>query len=251
MRKHSIWMVLGAILCIVASGQAEQHPVYYDCALGRTTTLVITNLTDQNAPQGYSLRIYDAFGAAIHESAGGLAPHESVALHLLSLLDGAGSDDAYGLAIVESPVSVGVSAWYREDEFWATVETGGRWSGEDSNPDAKAYWYYLQFADTDSRTSGFYLVNPSERHAMVTVYLRDSDGKVLAVELLPIQGRETWFFMGEDLIYPETFDEDVWGIVDVRSPSPLILVGEYYDSDGWLIDLDVSKEAYRIEGPQG
>lgn len=249
MKKRSIGWVLGAILWIAAAGQAEQHPVFYDCVLGRTTTLVITNLTDQDASADYALRIYDAYGVPLHESSGELAPNESVALHLASLLTEYESDDAFGLAVVDSQGSVGVSAWYREDDYWTTVETAERWCDEASDPEAKAYWYYLQFAETNSRVSGFYLINPSDRFAMVTATLRSADGKVLAVESLPIQGWETWYFVGEDLIYPDTFDGEVWGILDVRSPRPLILVGEYYDAEGWLIDLDISTQAYRIEMP--
>jgi len=218
----------------------HQFATYYDCTPGRDTALVITNTSDYDIENAYILSVYDSGGALLLQELGGLAAFESTALFLGDLLE-ARDPGTWGLAVVESPLLLVLGSWIGQDGEWiATVNSSLRIGPAVAEPSPHV-WYSINFANTNQRSAGISIINPSDEPLDGVLYVYDASGERLGADDFSLEPRGSSYFLPESVL-PR--GDDVWGFVDVRVPEPILLVGEYYDAEDRLFDVDVVDAPY-------
>lgn len=216
---------------------------YYDCAPGITTVLVLTNASEFALDEAVTLRLYDGSGALASESAYGLAAYESTAVFLNDLFLET-DDSTWGLAEIESQLLIQVGVWIGTEDDWLFVENYGELGVRSADAAIEAYWYGLNYANTENRRTTVTILNPGERLVFATLYMYDAYGVLQYHRDLPLPARQPTFI---DLESAYPVGPDVWGLVDIESEEPILLVCGYFDAEGYLIDVDVVDQPYYLQ----
>jgi hypothetical protein len=216
---------------------------YYDCTPGISTVVVLTNASEFTLENAVTVRLYDAGGALILESVHGLTAYESTAVFLNGLLDGT-DETTWGLAEIDSRLLLQVGVWIGTEDAWLFVENYGELVGNLSEPSIEAYWYGLNYANTNSRRTTVAVLNPNERITLGDLYMYDASGVLQYTRKLQIAPRQPTYIDLEN-VFP--VGDDVWGLVDVSASRPVLLVCSYFDAEGYLIDVDVIDQPYYVK----
>ena len=238
-----------ALLCIavlIAAGTAATGRTiwaYYDCAPGVNTVVVLSNASEYASADGITIRLYDANGSVLVESRHGLDEYESAAVFLNGLL--AETDDSmWGLAEIESELLVQVGVWIGTEEGWLFVENYGELGGSTAGPEVENYWYGVSYADTPNRQTTITILSPNERLTFGSLYMYDASGTLQYYRELPLPARQPVFIDLADAFPP---GEGVWGLIDIETTEPAIVVCTYFDGEGYLIDVDIVDQPYYLQ----
>ena len=222
---------------------ARTYWAYYDCTPGVSTVVVLTNASEFTLDDAVIVRLYDTSGSLILESVHGLTAYESTAVFLNGLLDGA-DETSWGLAEIDGRLLLQVGVWIGTEDDWLFVENYGELVGNLSEPSIDTYWYGLNYANTNSRRTAITILNPSGRLVSGTLYMYDAHGTLQYQRNLQLPARSPWH-VDLERVFPA--GDDVWGLVDVETEAPVLLVCAYFDAEGYLIDVDVVDQPYYLE----
>jgi hypothetical protein len=231
------------LACVGGAACARAYWTYYDCAPGLSTVVVLTNASEFAMEDAATLRLYDANGTLIVESVHDLAAYESTAVLLNGLF--AETDDAtWGLAEIDSRLLLQIGVWVGTEDEWLFVENYGELGANPSGLPVVAYWYGLNYANTQSRRTTVTIVNPHDRLVLGTFSMYDAYGVLQHHRNLTLPARQPTYIDLED-VFP--IGDDVWGLVDIEAEEAVLVVCGYFDSEGYLIDVDVVDRPYYLE----
>jgi len=240
--RSSLLLMFAALLFCSFAAFGISYWMYYDCAPGRQTAVVLMNASDWEAPDETVLRLYGADGRIIVESTYTLAPYESKAVFLNDLL-GDTDENTWGLIEVESSLLLQASTWLGWDGAWLSVRNFSA-AGRFDPLNVSAYWYGTNYAHTGNRTTILTMINPTDEVALGQFFLYDANGTLQMYEELQFPPRVPVYLDLEGVTDPH---QDLWGLIDVQSSKPLLLVCDFYDVEGYLIDITIVDQAYYLE----
>lgn len=231
------------LACVGGTACARTYWAYYDCAPGVSTVVVLTNASEFALEDAIAVRLYDANGSLILESVHGLTAYESTAVFLNGLL--AETDEStWGLAEIESRLLLQIGVWLGTEDDWLFVENYGELAGNTAGPSIEAYWYGLNYANTQNRRTTVTILNPNDRLISGSLYMYDAYGALQYHQYLQLPARQPTYVDLEG-VFP--IGDDVWGLVDIETEGPVLLVCGYFDAEGYLIDVDVIDQPYYLE----
>lgn len=237
-------LICAALLaCIGAAASARTYWVYYDCSPGVATVIVLTNASEFALEDGVVVRLYDANGSLILESVYGLTAYESTAVFLNGLFDET-EESAWGLAEIESQLLLQIGMWLGTGDDWLFVENYGELVGNMAEPAIDSYWYGLNYANTQNRRTTVTILNPNDRLVLGAFYMYDAYGVLQYYRNLQLPARQPTY-VDVERVFP--VGDDVWGLIDVETEEPVLLVCGYFDEEGHLIDVDVVDRPYYLE----
>jgi len=241
---RSAILVCAAILIFTgATVSARTYSVYYDCAPGVSTVIVLTNASEFALEDAVIVRLYDTSGSLIHESVYGLAAYESTAVYLNRLLEHT-DESTWGLAEIASQLLLQVGVWIGMEEDWLFVENYGDLLGSSGDLAVDTYWYGLNYANTQNRRTTVTILNPSDRLVLGSLYMYDAYGVLQYQRNLQLPARQPTHV---DLELVSEIGDDAWGLVDIETSEPVLLVCAYFDAEGYVIDVDVIDQPYYLE----
>jgi len=238
-RRWIGWLVVATLCGTVMAPRAvgRAYALYHDSTEGRSTAIVLTNLDDSAITAQVSA--FDANGDEVAGADVSLAAFASEAVFLT--LD-AGIGGASGLVRVETAGRIALSAWYAAGEEWLAVEnaTGSVLVVEEYA--YTGYWLTMNYANTASRMTSLSLVNPYDELLRGEMYVYSEAGKRVSTHGFELDSRTTAVIsLDQDL------EDPAWGMVDVHCDAPVLLVTEYFDAAGELIDLDLVSSVYLLD----
>lgn len=232
-------VLLSLVLSTFAvSAVARDYVAYHDCSQGRITALTISNISAQET--GFDLTIYDDEGQVLSETSEILAGFASVVRFVNDLIPG----EAWGLVRVETDLHLTLGVWLGSGESWRAVENVATPHLDGSGNPYTAYWFTVNYAHTLSRSTGIDLLNPNGFAVEGTLWLYDEHGVARATTDFTLEPYEAAFFHPETGLEPE---ESMWGVADIVSSAPILLVAEYVDAHGELIDVDLVNRSYYVQ----
>ncbi|MGB2983249.1 MAG: hypothetical protein WBC63_05225 [Candidatus Bipolaricaulia bacterium] len=241
----SHWLRLSvAILCVFAiapSALGRSYALYHDSTTGRGTAVVLTNLDEHDVTLG--LFAYDSAGSEIVSQDLTLTRFASEAVFLDELID-VPSGTTWGLVRAETIGQIALAAWMRSEETWFAVENVSVSMQAVDEFQYSGYWLTANYANTPNRTTGVSLVNPYDDRTGGAIYFYDAEGNRSAARPFELGPRMAAFILLSDEL---KVAETSWGLLDVRSDVPILLVTEYFDANGESIDLDMVSSFYFVE----
>lgn len=241
---RSAILICAAILAFIgAAASARTYSVYYDCAPGVSTVIVLTNASEFMIEDAVTVRLYDTSGSPIHESVHGLTAYESTAVYLNGLIEYT-DESTWGLAEIDSQLLLQVGVWIGTEGDWLFVENYGDLLGSSGDFAIDTYWYGLNYANTQNRRTTVTILNPNDRLVLGSLYMYDAYGVMQYQRNLQLPARRPTHV---DLEQVSSIGDDVWGLVDVETSEPVLLVCAYFDAEGYLIDVDVIDQPYYLE----
>jgi len=229
------------VLMIAAYAGARTYAVYYDATEGHGTAIVLTNLFGEETLA--RLLAYDSSGNEVAAVDVRLGEYASEAVFVEELLDAA-SGHTWGLARVLTEGRVAAAAWIRDEHGWLTVDNVSIPNDVAGATEYSGYWLTANYANTENRMTGLSLVNSSDEQVIGEFYVYDSAGARTSVRSFELDPRSSAFvLLSEELEVAQT----MWGMIDVHTNRPILLVAEYLDASGALIDVDVISRYYLVE----
>ena len=233
------------VIAILVTGTAlgATYSAYYDCTPGRTTAIVITNASDFSSGAAYSLRVYDPDGHVLAETTDTLAGYESKVLFLNDLIQEP-DELSWGLVQIESSVLLQMAVWIGELDRWVAVLNTTHTPFAIDGLAVAHQWYSINHASTGQRSTALTLINPNDEAVSGALYIYDATGATLDASGFTIEPKQLIYLLPE-----ANYDvsADLWGLIDVRSTRKILLVGEYFDEDTALIDVDLIDAPYYLE----
>jgi hypothetical protein len=241
------WVAVSICVALLASvggtACARTYWAYYDCAPGVSTVVVLTNASEFALEDAVAVRLYDANGLPILESVHGLAAYESTTVFLNGLL--AETDEStWGLAEIESRLLLQIGVWVGAEDDWLFVENYGELAVNTGGLSVEAYWYGLNYANTQNRRTTVTILNPSDSLVSGSLYMYDAYGTLQYQRFFQLPPRQPTYI---DLETVSPIGDDVWGLVDIETEGPALIVCGYFDAEGYLIDVDVVDRPYYLE----
>ncbi len=237
--KFAIFVIVALLFIGTAvSVIGAEYAVYYASTDSQDTALVIMNSGGKETY--YTLKVYDAYGTLIDAVSGDLDGFESD-YQVLSDIVGQEKTN-WGLALIETPgiLTFGIETFVNDG--WQASEnvtdpvTGGN--------GANYYWYGLNYANTSDQTTGIAVVNPHNSPVAGTIFVYDSAGnKVYSTDIL-LDPHESEYYLLKDLVSEK---DSMWGAVDIKMTAPIVVAGEYFSSDGTLLNVDEITRFYYSE----
>jgi hypothetical protein len=241
MKRWMAWTVV-AVLSIAANATdalPRSYGLYHDSAEDHGTAIVVTNLDDSEVQA--QLSAFDAYGnevASVDVLLAGFAS-EAVFLEVDSEVGG-----AWGLVRVETDGQVALAAWFGiEGQWWAVENVVGSLPSL-RDLEYSGYWQTTDYANTTSRTTYLSLVNPYDEFVQGEIYLYNELGSLETTRSFGLDARTTAFVSLGDGV---DVDDSTWGMVDIHCNAPILLVTEYLDVGGGLIDLDLVSSFYLVD----
>jgi len=243
----ALGVVAGAVLVMnISLGVAvhgARYSAYYDCTPGRTTALVVTNASDLPSETAYVLRAYDPDGTLLLETTGALEEYESTVLFLNDLM--AEPDElSWGLVQIESSLLLQMAAWIGERDSWVAIINTARSALSTEGLGIARQWYSINYASTGQRSTAITLINPNDEPADGMLYIYDANGAALDESRFTIEPKRLIYFLPE-ANYEAS--DDLWGLIDVQSTLPILLVGEYFDNSTTLLDVELIDTPYYLQ----
>lgn len=231
------------IACAAVSVHARNFWAYYDCTPGMSTVIVLTNASEFSMEDAVQLRLYDETGALISESVHGFEPYESTAVFLNSAFSET-DESMWGLAEIDTRLLLQVGVWVGTEERWLFVENSGELLADTSHLSIDAYWYGAQFANTRNRRTTVTILNPQDHPVVSEISLFDAHGELQYQRTRQLAPRKPSQI---DLVSSLPVGEDTWGLLDVATDAPVLLVCSYFSmEDGSLIDVDIIDQPYYL-----
>jgi hypothetical protein len=240
-RHLLIGVVLGALLSMPAA--ARTLHTYYTCLPGTVTAIVLTNASSFDSQEAFTLTLYDAEGTLLHSVTEALAPYESVVLFLNDFVEDPG-ELSWGSLNIESNVLLQAGLWLGTETAWVSVTNLQAQSLSTEGLDIVYYWYGVNYANTANRRTGIGVINPGEALVEGTAYAYDAAGELQNSSDFVLPPHQSAYFQPED-VFP--VGETMWGLIDIRTSAPVVVVGEYYDTNGTLLDVDVIDSVYYLQ----
>jgi hypothetical protein len=242
MRMKKGFIVTMSLVLFLASSalvtQGYTYGVYYASFADQDTALVIMNSGGSNTY--YTLKVYDSLGSLIDAVSEDLEPFESD-YQVMSDITGI-TDSSWGLALLDSPgiLTIGVETF-----------VGNDWLASDNiiDPvpetiDYSYYWYSLNYSNTYTQTTGIAIVNPYGSPAAATLTFYNSLGEMQYTDDVVLDPHQTKYYLTSELLASAA---SMWGALDVRGTTPLILVAEYFSAEEILVNVDQITHAYFTE----
>jgi len=243
---RSILKAAGALaIAILVTGAAfgATYSAYYDCTPGRTTAIAITNASDFSSDAAYSLRVYDPDGHVLAETADGLAGYESKVLFINDVIEEP-DELSWGLLQIESSVLLQMAVWIGELDHWVSVLNTTHSPFSIEGLGVAYQWYSMNYASTGQRSTALTLINPNDEPVSGALYIYGATGATLDASGFTIEPKQVIYFLPEANYDAST---DLWGLIDVRATWNILLIGEYFDEDTALIDVDLIDVPYYLE----
>lgn len=241
MRSRSVWSVLILALCVVAPpALGRTYVAYHDSTEGHNTALVLTNVANESV--SVEVIAYDSAGTPIASTEVNLSGFASEAIFLEELVEEA-SGLAWGLVSAETEGRIALASWVGVDGAWLSIENTSVPLTLPETYDVSGYWITTNYANTASRSTALSLVNPFDAQAAGKIYVYNAEGEAQAALPFELEPRTSAFvLLSEELDMGST----MWGMVDVSCDAPILLVAEYLDAAGNLIDIDVVTSFYLV-----
>ncbi len=248
MKQRWIIGLIGAILVVSLPvvALASTFSTYYTCLPGTVSAVVLTNASSYESEQAFTLTLYDAQGNPIGSETQGLTAYQSSVVFLNDLVE---NPDQYswGLVSIDANVLLQVGLWIGTESSWVSVSNLQAQSLSTEGLDVVYYWYGANYANTENRRGGIGLINPGEESVDGTMYVYDSSGELQNFSQFTLAPRRSAYFDPES-VFP--IEQELWGLIDVRATAPILLVSEYYDAAGNLLDVDIVDSVYYLQVQQ-
>jgi hypothetical protein len=245
MRKRPAALLVGAILilCVAASGSSRTHNGYYTCLPGTLTALVLTNASEYASDEAFTATVYDAHGTPMVSITDSLESYESKVLFLNEHIPEI-DEFCWGSVNIDSELLLQVGLWLGTEDEWVSVSNLNAKTLSTEGYDVVYYWYGVNYANTANRRTGVGLVNPGGGTIRGTTYVYDASGAPLSQSDFELSPHQSLYFKPET-IFP--IDGEMWGLIDVRASSPIIVAAEYFDANDRLIDVDIINNVYYLQ----
>jgi hypothetical protein len=233
--------VLAAVLCLPSAGTT--YALYHESIAGRQTAVVLTNVDDVQA--SYAVSVYDADGSIIGDTAGALTAYASTVIFLRDVLEvEPGTGREWGLVRIDTPTYLSAASWIGSATDWLTVENTAIPTIDPSRDDYSYYWFTVNYANTETRRTTVAITNPYGHSVHGTLWVYDALGEQQLSRDFVLSPRASQYYVLEEAL---VVADSVWGMVDVRASAPVLLVAEYLDENGALIDLDMPALYYFVQ----
>ena len=242
--RWSSWLVgIVLILALYVSTTARTYTSYYTCLPGTVTAVVLTNASSYDHEEAFQLTMYSAEGAVIHSFMSGLTSYQSAVYFLDDFID---QPDVYswGSLVIESNMLLLAGVWIGTDTEWVSISNVQTQTLSTEGLDIAYYWYGANYANTEHRRAGIAVINPGDSALAGTAYIYDSAGSLQNSSDFALYPHASAYFNPES-VFP--IGEDSWGLIDIRSTDPIVVVSEYFDADGTLHDIDIIDTVYYLQ----
>ncbi|MCK5246442.1 hypothetical protein KAR02_06060 [Candidatus Bipolaricaulota bacterium] len=245
-RWNSLLVGFILILLLSVSTAARTYTSYYTCLPGSVTAVVVTNASSFEHEQAFNLTLYDAAGSLVHTFISALKSYES-AVYFLNDYFKDPDEFSWGSFVIESNVLLLAGVWIGTETEWVSISNVQAQTLSSEGLDIAYYWYGANYANTESRRTGIAVVNPGESVITGTTFIYDSAGSLQNHSDFTLTPHGSAFFKPES-VFP--VGEDSWGLIDIRSTSPIVVASEYYDANGVLLDVDIVNTVYYLQVQQ-
>lgn len=244
MKRRSIrWLVGIVILALSIPTVARSFTTYYSCLPGTVTAIVLTNASAFDSEEAFTLTLYDAEGALLETIARGLTSYQSIVLFLNDFIEQP-NELSWGSLNLESNLLLQAGLWLGTETAWVSVVNLQAQALSTDGLDVVYYWYGVNYANTESRRTGIGIVNPGDETIVGTAYVYDSLGELQNHSEFTLLPHRSAYFNPES-VFP--VGKELWGLIDIRASAPIVAVGEYYDAEGTLLDVDVIDTVYYLQ----
>lgn len=187
--------------------------------------------------------MYSAEGSILYRFGSRLHAYQSEVYFLNDFLDEV-NEFSWGSLVIESNVLLLAGVWIGTDDEWVSISNAQPQTLSTEGLDIAYFWYGANYANTEHRRTGIAVVNPGESVIVGTAYIYDSDGSLQNSSDFSLDSHGAAYFTPES-VFP--VGEDAWGLIDVRSTDPIVVVSEYYDASGSLLDVDIIDTVYYLQ----
>jgi hypothetical protein len=248
MKQPWIIGLVGAVLVVVLSvtASAYTYSTYYTCLPGTVTAVVLTNASEYDSDEAFTLTLFSAQGEEIGSISQDLTAYQSAVVFLNDLIANPG-EYSWGLASIDTTVLLQVGVWIGTESSWVSVSNLRSQALATEGVDIAYYWYGANYANTENRRAGIGLVNPSEASVGGTLYVYNASGALLNYSDFELAAHHSAYFNPESIL---PIDQETWGLIDVRATNPILLVSEYYDAAETLLDVDIIGISYFLQVDQ-
>ena len=248
MTQQSRFGFVAVLLCLAllsgaAITQARTFDTYYTCLPGTVTAVVLTNASAYASDQAFVLTLHDAHGTTLATVADSLDPYESKVVFLNELVVEA-DEFSWGLLHIDANVLLQIGVWIGTESSWVSVTNLRAQTLSTEGLDIVYFWYGANYANTENRRAGIGLVNPGGVPATGTVYAYDSSGELLNYSDFTLEPYSSAYFKPET-VFP--VGQELWGLIDIRSSGEIVVVSEYYDAAGTMLDVDIIDSVYYLQ----
>ena len=241
------WLVgFVLVLSLPISAAARTITTYYSCLPGTVTAVVLTNASVYDSEEAFTLTLYSAEGTLLQTITRGLSPYQSIVLFLNELFEDP-NEFSWGLLNIESNLLLQAGLWLGTETSWISVINLQAQSLSTEGLDVVYYWYGANYANTENRRAGIGLINPGDDTITGTAYIYDSTGKLQNSSDFTLLPHRSAYFNPE-AVFP--VDKELWGLMDIRATAPIVVVCEYFDAEGRLLDVDVIDSVYYLQVQQ-
>lgn len=242
MRRSTVTVIAALCLLVVTmSTAARSYALYYNATPGNGSAIVVTNVID--AETTAELTAYDSAGnefASVEVVLEGLT---SAVIPIDEALGEIGGG-SWGLVRVETEGRLALALWLGNRTEWNAIVNASIPLLQYDAVDISGFWLTLNYANTESRSTGIAVVNPNDETATGQIFFYGSHGTRLMGRTVELAPRAAAFLVLRDEL---EVGEDSWGMVDLHTDIPVLLVAEYMDGIGNRIDVDVSSSAYLVD----
>lgn len=205
---------------------SANYGLYHDSTPGKNTTLLISNLSDENAY--FRVVVYNCDGKEIWKDTFRSKPYETVHIDLVQKVPQ--SDKNWGLVLLQSDQLLYISVLYKDSEMLFCRNHVIEPVQTSSN--AKYYWYGISYTNFGSAETAFSLINTSNKEMEVYVWVYDYAGSVIKELSGNISPKASAYV---DLT--KELNSQTSGVVDIRGTEPIVIGVEYYQSgEIWIIE---------------
>lgn len=234
-------MLVLSVLC--ASAGAQTFDTYYTCLPGSATAVVLTNASAYAADEAFTLTVHSAHGDVLACISDSLSPYESKVVFLDEHMDTA-DEYSWGLLHIDASILLQVGLWIGVSDSWISITNLRTPTLSTEGLNILNFWYGANYANTENRRTGIGLINPNAVSTTGTVYVYDSSGGLQNYSDFSLEPYSSAYFKPET-VFP--IGDEMWGLVDVRASTELIVIGEYYDASGTMVDVDVIDAVYYLQ----
>ena len=241
-----VGFVLILSLSVSVTATTRTFTTYYSCLPGTVTAVVLTNASAYDAEEAFTLTLYDAEGTLLQVITRGLDSYQSIVLFLNDFVEEA-NEFSWGSLNIEANLLLQAGLWLGTEAAWVSVINLQAQSLSTEGLDVVYYWYGSNFANTEKRRTGIGVINPGDDTIAGTVYVYDASGELQNYSDFTLSAHRSAYFKPET-VFP--IDKELWGLIDIRANAPIVVVSEYYDAEGRLLDIDVIDSVYYLQVQQ-
>ena len=246
-QRYISWLVgLVLVLSLSVSAATRTFTTYYSCLPGTVTAVALTNASTYDSEQAFTLTLYDAEGTLLQVITRGLDSYQSIVLFLNDFVEEP-NEFCWGSLNIESNLLLQAGLWLGTETTWVSVINLQAQSVSIEGLDVVYYWYGSNFANTENRRTGIGVINPGDDTVAGTMYIYDASGELQNYSDFTLSPHRSAYFNPET-VFP--IDKELWGLIDIRANAPIVVVSEYFDAEGQLLDVDVIDSVYYLQVQQ-